>query len=303
MTMAEGEVPAVVAGVDGSESALAAVRWAAAEARRRSAPLRLVGVVEWAGYRPMAAVGELDPREQDRLLAHIRTELTGAAAQAHVLAPELIVSHVVLVGSPKRALLTEAQTAQLLVVGSRGRGGFTGMLAGSVSMALSATSPCPVVVVRGPGAEDGPVVVGVDGSDPGAQALRHAVDAAGALGTSVLAVRAWSHDRIDPFVLELLEKRGAVEDAEHGQLDKSVQPARTARPDVPIETELVRGHPTEALLRAAERAQLLVVGSRGNGALAGLLLGSVSRTVLHHAHCPVVVLTATGPLDHSEIQP
>lgn len=302
MTVDEETVPAVVVGVDGSESALAAVRWAAAEAQRRGAPLRLVGVVEWAGYRPMAAVGELGQREQDRLLAHIRTELTGAAAQAHVLAPELTVSHVIRLDSPKRALLTEAQTAQLLVVGSRGRGGFTGMLAGSVSMALSTTSPCPVVVVRGPGAEDGPVVVGVDGSEPGVLALRYAVEAAGALGTSVVVVRAWSHDRIDPFVLDLLQWDG-VEDDERARLEQSVQSVRTACPDVPIEAELVRGHPAQALLAAAERARLLVVGSRGNGAVTGLLLGSISRNVLHHAHCPVAVLTAPDPADHSPAQP
>lgn len=302
MTVDEREVPAVVVGVDGSESALAAVRWAAAEARRRGAPLRLVGVVEWSAYRPPAAAGVLHDREKDVLLEHIRAELTGAAAQAHVLAPELTVSHDVVIGSPKRALLAEAGTAQLLVLGSRGRGGFTGLLVGSVSMALSAASPCPVVVIRGPGVEGGPVVVGVDGSEPGALALRHAVEAAAALGTSVVVVRAWSHDRIDPYVLDLLEWEG-VEADERAQLEKSVQPAREAHPDVPIGTELVRGHPAQSLLRAAERAQLLVVGSRGNGGVTGLLLGSISRNVLHRAHCPVAVLTAPAPSDVSDVQP
>jgi nucleotide-binding universal stress UspA family protein len=291
MTVDERDVPAVVVGVDGSAPALAAVRWAAVEAERRGAPLRLVGVVEWSAYRPPVAAGVLNEREKEVLVEHIRTELTGAATQAHVLAPELTVSHSVVVGSPKRALHTEATNAQLLVLGSRGRGGFAGLLLGSVSMALSATCPCPLVVVRGPGVDGGPVVVGVDGSEPGAVALLYAVEAAASLGTSVLAIRAWSHDRIDPFVLDLLGWHG-VEDDERSQLERSVQPARAAHPDVTIGTDLVRGHPAQVLLDAALSARLLVVGSRGNGGLAGLLLGSISRTVLHHVHCPVAVLTS-----------
>ncbi|ALL79625.1 hypothetical protein AD006_31025 (plasmid) [Pseudonocardia sp. EC080610-09] len=290
MTAEERDVAEVVVGVDGSAPALAAVRWAAVEAERRAAPLRLVGVIEWSAYRPPVAAGVLNEREKDVLVEHIRTELTGAATQAHVLAPELTVSHTIVVGSPKRALHTEAQNAQLLVLGSRGRGGFTGLLLGSVSMALSATSPCPLVVVRGPGVDDGPVVVGVDGSEAGALALQYAVGAAAALDTSVLAIRAWSHDRIDPFVLDLLGWHG-VEDDERDHLEKSVQPARVTHPDVTIDTQLVRGHPAQALLDAALGARMLVVGSRGNGGLAGLLVGSISRTVLHHVHCPVAVLT------------
>ncbi|BBG01346.1 MULTISPECIES: universal stress protein [Pseudonocardia] len=302
MTVDGQEVPAVVVGVDGSESALGAVRWAAGEAMRRGAPLRLVGVLEWSAYRPPAAAGVLPDGDRDVLLEHLRKELTGAAAQAHALAPDLTVTHDLLVGSPKRALLDEAGAAALLVLGSRGRGGFVGLLTGSVSMALPAAAPCPVVVVRGAGVPDGPVVVGVDGSPEGALALRYAVESAARLGTSVLAVRAWSHDRIDPYVLELVRSDG-VEDDERRQLEKSVLPARQARPDVPIETELVRGHPAQALLEAGQRAQLLVVGSRGNGGVTGMLLGSISRSVLHHAHCPVAVLTGPPPSDVSGIQP
>ena len=302
MTVDGLEVPAVVVGVDGSESALATVRWAAGEATRRDAPLRLVGVLEWSAYRPPAAAGVLPEGDRDVLIEHLRKELTGAAAQAHALAPELTVTHHIAVGSPKRVLLDEAGSATLLVLGSRGRGGFTGLLTGSVSMALSAVAPCPVVVVRGKGVPDGPVVVGVDGSVAGALALRFAVESAARLGTSVLAVRAWSHDRIDPYVLELVQWDG-VEDDERRQLEKSVLPAQQARPDVPIETELVRGHPAQALLEAGERAQLLVVGSRGNGGVTGLLLGSISRSVLHHAHCPVAVLTEPLPADPPDVQP
>ncbi|MEV1292694.1 universal stress protein [Pseudonocardia sp. NPDC049635] len=302
MTVDGQGVPAVVVGVDGSESALGAVRWAAGEAARRSAPLRLVGVLEWSAYRPPAAAGVLPDGDRDVLLEHLRKELTGAAAQARALVPELTVTYDILIGSPKRALLQEAGTAALLVLGSRGRGGFTGLLAGSVSMALSAAAPCPVVVVRGKGVPDGPVVVGVDGSPESARALRFAVESAARLGAPVLAVRAWSHDRIDPYVLELVQWDG-VEDDERRQLENSVLPARQARPDVPITTELVRGHPAQALLAAGERAQLLVVGSRGNGGVTGLLLGSISRSVLHHAHCPVAVLTEPPEPAVSDIQP
>ena len=289
--MSEAGGAAVVVGVDGSDSAAEAVRWAAREAGRRGAPLRLVGVLDWAAFRPMAGLADLDDGDRARLREHIGEFVRAAAGDAHGIAPQVTVSHVIRSGSVPEALLTEAETAQLLVVGSRGRGGFSGLVAGSTSRAVSALAPCPVVVVRGEGEHDGPVVAAFDGSPTAEAVLGFAVDAAASRGATLRVVRAWTHDTAEAWVMDMVPW-DRVETEVEAELERAVQPWRDRYPELRIETGLAHSHPIPTLVRAAEGARLVVIGSRGRGALAGLLLGSVSQSVLHDVTCPVVVMTA-----------
>ena len=193
------------------------------------------------------------------------------------------------------AVLIEASTsARLLVVGSRGRGGFTGLLLGSVSVTVAAHAHCPVVVVRTRRADDSsvrPVVVGVDGSPTSTSAVDHAFDQASRLGLPLVAVHAWElptlFGPVPPWLPEEVEE---IRMAEKAVLSESLAGHMERYPDVNVTSMVHRGGPAHVILAAAEDAELLVVGSRGLGGFRGLLLGSVSQAVLHHATCPVAVV-------------
>ncbi len=200
----------------------------------------------------------------------------------------------VLTGYPTTVLVAESATAPLVVVGDRGLGGFEGLLVGSVAPALAAHAHCPVVVVRGLGAgtpapEGGPVVVGVDGSPTSESALGFAVEEALALGASLVAVHAWQDVAVGDARGRLLHTDSVADEARAG-LDEGLAPWRAKHPELVIEPVVVRDRPARALVRHSAGAQLVVVGSRGRGPLAGLLLGSVSQAVLHHAAGPVAVV-------------
>ena len=189
-----------------------------------------------------------------------------------------------------RALLETAKGADLLVVGSRGRGGFGGLLLGSVSSQCVHHAPCPVTVVRETldSSRRARVVVGVDGSACGHEALAWAIAEAAARQQPLVAVAAWSWldqpGEFDPDYGET-DVTAMAESAVAKALDEV-----TGGSDVDIEVRPVNDLPARALIEASTEASLLVVGSRGLGGFRGLLLGSVSNSTVHHAHCPVVVV-------------
>jgi nucleotide-binding universal stress UspA family protein len=281
----------VVAGVDGSASALDAVVWAAGEAARRRVALRLVTAFGWVDEHPVGhpAAGAA---YRDELREAAARHLDEAVAAARSAAPGLEVGHEVVVGYPMGVLAAEARAAQLLVVGDRSRGGFAGLLLGSVAVAMAAHAACPVVVVRG-GEPDSsatrPVVVGVDGSPTGEAALAFAYEAAAVRGAALVAVHAWADSVADVPVAALVDW-AAVEQEERQVLAERLAGWAEKYPDVAVQRVVVRAHPVPALVERTRGAQLLVVGSRGRGGLAGLLLGSVSHGVLHRSHCPVAVV-------------
>jgi nucleotide-binding universal stress UspA family protein len=261
-------VRAVVVGVDGSCSALRAVRWAAAEAARRNAPLRIV-----------AACGPGSGPARDHA--------TGALAEAARLAgrarPGLPVQGQLGVGSAVAVLDTQARAALLVVVGDRGTGGAAGRSLGSVPAALGTRVRCPVVVVRGEDPDAGrPVVVGVgSGSSTGDAAFAFAE--AAARGVPVVAVRTWW----EPFPDTPMD---AIDATERDCLAEWLAGWRATYPAVPVLPVVQRDLPAHALTEWSRAAQLVVVGSRGRGWPAGLVLGSVSHTLMHRAHCPVAVV-------------
>jgi nucleotide-binding universal stress UspA family protein len=285
----------VVVGVDGSEHGRHAVRWAAVAAHSRGATLRLVHAVPMpAGYPP----GIVDWHTlRDALETQGRAWLGEAREVAEQAAPGLPVQVELEVAPAVVTLRREAARAGLLVLGSRGLGGFTGLLVGSTSVELAAHAQCPVVVVPGQWAETtlpagGPVVVGVDGTPAGEAAIEFAFGEAARRGTDLVAVHAWSDLLLEVAFAGATDALEISRVAEHAEelLAERLAGWSAEYPDVRVTREVVHARPTGALLSRAEGAQLVVVGSRGRGGFTGLLLGSTSQHLLHHAPCPVAVV-------------
>lgn len=291
--MAHDDGRPVAAGFDGSRAAEVAVRWAAEEAVRRRVALRLVSAFPWPAEHVVSGAPTFGEQYRAASLAAARDRLADEGATIEQLVPGLRVVAEVRVGSAVGTLADEAQRAQLLVLGSRGRGGVAGMLLGSVSSTLAAHAACPVVVVKDDavGRAGGAVVVGIDGSPASEAATAFAFDAAAARGVGLVAVHSWIDLVIDPKVLPL-RNWDAVTEGERAVLAERLAGWGEKYPDVPVERVVLRDRPAHALVERSAAAQLLVVGSRGRGGAAGLLLGSVSHAVLHRGRCPVAVVRA-----------
>lgn len=278
----------VVVGVDGSEQAMRALRWAAEEAARRGDPLRVVHAWVW----PLFKVG-LGPAPGappgSGLQAQAERVLTEAEAEAQRVAPDLEVLTTLVTGDTGSRLVQMSHEAQLLVVGHRGLGGFTGLLLGSVGVAVTAHAACPVVVVRGEHNGTGPVAVGIDVEGHS----RHAIDTAFAIaqrmGTGVLAVHSFEIPLRQDGVLSWHDHVLAAEEDARALVEVELASARKEHPDVPVEVVLGDNPPAKQMVLDSERSRLVVVGARGSGGFAGLLLGTTTHALIHHAHCPVLV--------------
>lgn len=284
----------VVVGVDGSASGLAVVEVAAREARLRGAELRVVHAFLWPAMHPPPGPLPLGPPASGirNMVEHLVAE---AVARARATEPEVPVSHAVVTGEPLTVLEAQSRAAELVVVGSRGTGGFAGLLAGSTAVHLAAHGRCPVLVVREEGRSDGPVVVGVDGSAAGEQAVGFAFAEAALHGAGLVALHAWTKRNTPmPAALDASVRyenpRAGLAQGEERLLSEVLAGCRERYPDVTVRHEVVHGGAREALIEASRSARLMVVGARGRGGFAGLLLGSVSQALLHHAHCPVTVV-------------
>lgn len=292
-----GERPVVV-GVDGSESALHAVRWAAEEASRRNAPLRLVHVSFLAPVRHPRQIAP-PPDYSAALLEQGRHWLDEALEAARRTVPGVEVVTDLRAGIVADTLIGESSSAQLLVLGSRGLGGFSSLLIGSVAIALSAHGHCPIVVIRSSTTDSapvdsGPVVVGVDGSELSDAALTFAFEAAAARAVPLVVLHTWLDVNMAgswtalPWTIDW----NWVQTEEEKSLAEHIAGWRDKYPNVEVRPTVVRDRPDRALLEHGAGAQLIVVGCRGRGALTGMGLGSVSQTLLHHAECPVAVVRA-----------
>jgi nucleotide-binding universal stress UspA family protein len=195
-------------------------------------------------------------------------------------------------GAAAAVLLAETQTAAMVVLASRGLGGFSGMLVGSVAVQVSAHGQCPVVVVKGEWGRPGPVVVGVDGSPAGGRAVGFAFEFASFAGLPLTAVQAYRFPVTgEPGdMLPLVYDVDQLAEEEAAVLGEALAGWRERFPDVPVRSAVTRARPARALVDASEQAGIVVVGSRGRGGFTGLLLGSVSHAVLHHASCPVAIV-------------
>lgn len=246
----------IVAGADGSDGSIAAVRWAATEALLRDAELHVVTAYHRHQGGPVAA-------------AEIIRE---AVAQARATAPEIDVRGVTLPGYAAPVLLHAAREAALLVVGDRPGGGMPGLPFGAVSSQVATHARCSVVVVRGHNDPDsGPVVVGVDDSPAVDAVIGHAFEEASLHGADVVAVTAGRGVRsggTDP--------------------DAQLEPWRKRYGSVTAQREYVNGRPDKVLVDSCREARLAVVGARGHG-FQGVLLGAIGSRLLRRADCPVLI--------------
>ncbi|MDW3846916.1 universal stress protein [Micromonospora sp. BRA006-A] len=280
----------ILVGYDGSADASVALNWALDEAGRSGRPVRLAYVFEWLtvtgwigpGVAPGVWPDEAARQQVDELVRK-------AAADAAADRPGLTVHGEVFDGPPALVLQERSADAGILVLGSRGHGGFGGLLAGSTAVSVTAHAHCPVVVVRdGQAATSGPVVVGSDGSESALRALGFAVERAAQRDVPLRVLRAWEPpgDRWVPPDFDPEQ----VAASERAAAEAELAPWRESFPDVPVEIEAVPGSASALLVEASRSAQLVVVGSRGRGGLRGMLLGSVSQQLIQHSHCPVAVV-------------
>ncbi|NLS09440.1 universal stress protein [Nesterenkonia sp. MY13] len=320
----------VIVGVDGSEQSLRAAHWAAAEAYRRELPLSVVTAYSIPAFAASSMDGGYAMMDDSSLRAGADRVIDEAKEFLRDYPGE--VSYYVESGDPTAVLLEYSEAAEMLVVGSRGRGGFFGRLLGSVSSALPAHAKCPTVLVPlkfstkeenavttatgaipivaatdQPGApapgsliEEGahpirtkdkrPVVAGVDGSDYGRVAALVAAQEASERETTLRLVCAlpplgstlvWIPTHIDDTdaVKELQEK------LEAGKLWLNDH-----YPELNIDAEVIDGTAVDVLVEETRGAQLTVLGTRGRGGFAGMLLGSTSQGVLQHAEGPLMVV-------------
>lgn len=296
----------ILVGVDGSAASLHALDWAAQEAIVHGLGLRLV-----CGYAlPSFAAASLDGgyAALDDSAIRAGAEAVVADAAERVASVGVPLTSHVMVGDASAVLIDESARVQLAVVGTRGGGGFAERLLGTVSAALPAHAHCPTIVVptrrlaKGAPPEDEPpvirpvqrVVVGLDGSPQAELALHWAIREA----------RAWEAELVAVTGVPLASATGALSwlpaAIDHDQVIQDVRAAvdvlidrvAATEPGAPaIKRKVLDGTGAQLLTEISGETDLLVVGSRGRGGFTGLLLGSTSQAVLHHAPCPVMVIT------------
>lgn len=280
-----GTAYGIITGYDGSAGSEQALSWAVREARSRRTALTVCHAF---------GSGFLAPDDEDAVLdlARRRGErviLSGLRQAQHLMGTGEVRSLLV-AGSAAAVLCEHSHDATMVVVGARGLGGVAGLRLGSVGSQVAAHASGRVVVVRGhwrpaAGFVPGPIVVGADGSPPSRDALDFAFEEAALREVPVLAVCA---------LADAPGRLGGA-DQRREQFEDMIGRWEKDHPDVTVLRRLSHGSARDALLTAAHDAQLLVVGARGRGGIAGMALGSVSLAALHHAPCPVGVARPARP--------
>jgi len=308
----ESESGRIVVGYDGSPPSVAALDWAAVEAERRHLPLTVLYVVDRYVTDPRGQVeGTPESTGLPGLAARRRVRagrvVAEAVRRARKTAGSIDITAMTHVARVASTLIRSSRRSALLVVGTRGAGDVAAAHLGSVGFALSAHAQCPVVVVRGdssqPPGPDRPVAVGVDGSIGAEAALEYAAQVAATASADLIIIvagrssvpvggdeAAASTPASTPTpaggpILETMSGRDA-----QAAMASAVRVTTRLYPDLPVHERVVPGPALEALTAAAAGCGLLVVGARGAGGVAGLMLGSVSHAVIHSAPCPVAVV-------------
>ncbi len=279
----------IVVAVDGSPAADAAACWAAHDAVLRNVPLTVVHAVATptATYPPVPYPESLVVRLEDdgkKAIMHA----VKIAGDAMPVDEKVTVGRELVYSAPAPALIKMSDEAEMIVVGSSGRGLLARGVLGSVSSAVVRHANCPVAVVHEeglPDRQDAPVLVGIDGSPVSGLATDLAFDEASRRGVDLVALHAWSDVTTEVPSLDW----STVEEEAQRSLAESLAGHRERYPDVTVHRRVVRDRPARHLIDEAASAQLVVVGSHGRGGLTGMLLGSVSNTVLHSVQIPVIV--------------
>lgn len=304
--MLSGREYGVLVGYDGSAAAKVALDWAAETARQQDRRLTVLHCVDLSmvGAFPVYDAATVLPEIEEAGLAVLAegVERAGAIVGTERVRP------LSAVGSGASELVEASRDADLVVTGSRGRGRVLGGLLGSTSYAVTAHAHCPAVVVRAPSESNGSeaaavprpgpdraVVVGLDASDASERALEAAAEFAAGAGAPLRLVTVVHPGSIESWMYEETSHAGndrsrAAREAAEDLLSRAEDHVQGAHPELSVDTEVLHGEPGHVIGELAAHAGLVVVGSRGRGGFTGLLLGSVSHTVIHEAPCPVMVV-------------
>lgn len=285
----------IVVGVDGSSGGRAAAHYAAAIAGRRHATLTLIHVFEtlFYGYGPVGLSGGYAISEE-RLRESAERLLEETVNDIETSHPGVKVESRLEAGGVAARLIEQSQDAQMTVLGSRGMGGFASLMVGSVSAQVATYGHGPIIVVRPATAPDGPVVVGFDGSAAANAALQFGVQEALSRNVPIIVANTyweqpwgWHQQPVtDPIITARHRAEQMIKDA--------LELPSEEHPELRYEIRTIHSlNPAHSLIEESAQAGLTVVGSRGRGGFAGLLLGSVSRTLIHHTTGPVAVIHPT----------
>jgi nucleotide-binding universal stress UspA family protein len=296
----------ILVGVDGSTPSLHALDWAAAEAAQHGWSLSLVCSYALPSFTAASLDGGYAALDDTAIQEGAQAVLAEAAARISHHGVRMTTR--VHTGDAAGVLVELSRDARLVVVGTRGRGGFAERLLGTVSSALPAHAHCPTVVVplrdeNGqvlPDDADVPpvrpvrrIVVGLDGSEQAERALRYAISEAAVWGASLTAVAGvpvGSMTGVLAWLPAAVDHEQVLRDLQEG-LNVVVDRALVDHPEVEVKRHALDGTGAELLTEFSVATDLIVLGSRGRGGFAGLLLGSTSQAVLHHSQCPVMVVT------------
>ncbi|HEX6234715.1 MAG TPA: universal stress protein [Jiangellaceae bacterium] len=275
--------PPIVVGVDGSDAALVALDWAAAEAAAAGWPLRMVNAYEEMPLIPvMVAVSAREAAERMLREARARLESRGFG--------DLSISMVTHHGFPRWVLLREAEGARALVVGREGAGRLTELVLGSTSLACATHATVPVVVVpeswRPVSRGQRIITLGVDGSPRCEAAIEFAFATAARWQARIVAVAALHLPEPVPDLDVSEDARAQTA----GMLADQLSPWRAKFAGVDVTEAVAAGHPAAVIADHSADADLVVIGGRGHGVVTGMLLGSVARAVLHHVDRPIAVV-------------
>ncbi|OLZ63139.1 hypothetical protein AV521_39755 [Streptomyces sp. IMTB 2501] len=288
--MTEGPV---VVGTDGSAGAARAVSWAAQEAALRHQPLHIVCAVD------LDLAERLSDETARRVREAARSLAAEAAAAASDKAPGLAVTTEVGQEPAADSLLRAAtavvpragDAAATIVVGSRGAGGFSALLLGSVGLTVAGQASCPVVVVRGMERPSSRVVVVGVRDEKDLDAVRFAGQTARRRKASLRLLSAWSYFQYVGSMVPLADEVRRAVEAEAAASTRMLGSVREEFPDIKVTEEVARApSPAGELVAASSHADLVVLGARRPAHHMGRALGRVTHAVLQHAQCPVAVV-------------
>ena len=301
----------VLVGVDGSPASLNAADWAAAYSLAHGCQLHLVCAYSVPSFTAAVLDGGYAALDDTAIAEGARAVLDEAVARVSVTGVRT--TSAVVTGDAAAVLVEISREAATVVVGTRGRGGFAERLLGTVSSALPAHAHCPTVVVPYHPDEGEPegavrpqvvrrIVVGVDGSPAAAVALERAIREARAWGADLTAVAGVPIGVGTSFLAWLpatIDHETVLHDVSEA-LDAMITSALGDHPDLQVRRHVLDGTGAQLLTEFSTAVDLVVLGSRGRGGFAGLLLGSTSQAVLHHSACPVMVVTTRARDEESE---